>query len=803
MYSDFVRNQIKKKPEKKLEFMVREWHSEDTIDFENEASDIDSSDNESSGSNNLGNGKYTIYMFGCTAKGESIALRVEDFSPYFYVKIPDNWTQTNANNLARQVKGALWKKKDNLVSWKIFHRKDAYGFNNLRKFKFVRFVFNTLAAYRSAQWVFRKPIRNFESMKFPLYETSIDPMLVFIHLRNIQASGWVNVDSSKLVSHYKYPFSRCQHNYSCNWKDINPSEGLAEIPPFVTMSFDLECYSYNGYFPDPKHPKNYITQIGNSFQRFGHEEVLKTVIVVGDCDPVEGVHLVKCKTEKQLILEWLKMIRQLDPDQMIGYNIDSFDWNYIWERALHCDLQYEVCQQLPRLYHIRSEYKQDKLESNAYGFNSFNFITTPGIGQMDLLHWFRKNAKLDKYTLDFVSEKYLGEKKRDVSAQQIFKWSGPEATSKERSIVADYCAQDTNLPLRLMENRCMFPNLVEMSRVTYVPFTWLITRGEQVKAYSQLNRELRKLKFVLPSKIPGSHEDFVGATVLNCERGFHSEPVSGLDFASLYPSIMIAWNLCPTTWVSREKYNNIEGVDYKEFETDDGTHTFVQSVKGVVPNVLDRLWKERKAVKKQMKNEKDSRMKAILNGKQLAIKVSMNSIYGFFGVKQGVLPCRAIAASVTYTGRQMIKHSRECAETWYDGSEKSGGVKARVVYGDSVSRDTPITVKDSLGNTKVFRIEDFADRYTQFPQFKLYERGLTDKEQCDLTNADYKILTASGWKKVRRVIRHKCRKKMYRITTERGVVTVTEDHSLLNPSGLLLKPEELKLGTSLMCKPFN
>lgn len=793
MYSDFVRKQINKKPREKLEFMIREWHSEDTINYESEESDSEE-ENEND------NGLYNIYVFGCTDKGESVCLKIKEFTPYFYVKIPDDWSQNQANSLARQVKNSLWKKKDNLVSWKIFKRKDAYGFNNLRNFKFIRFVFNNLAAYRSAQWIFKKPIRGYENKKFPLYETSIDPMLVFIHLRNIQASGWVTIDSKKLNCE---DFSRCQYNFSCNWKSIDPLD-KSSIPPFVTMSFDLECFSHNGYFPDPIHPDNYITQIGSAFQSFGSEEnILKTVIVVGECDPIEGVHLISCKTEKELIKNWIKLIQEMDPDQLIGYNIDNFDWNYIWERAQHCDLEDFICENLPRLYHVRSEYKKDKLESNAYGFNSFNFITTPGIGQMDLLHWFRKNAKLDKYTLDFVSEKYLGEKKRDVSPQQIFKWSGPNAKSKERTIVADYCAQDTTLPLRLMENRCMFPNLVEMSRVTYVPFTWLITRGEQVKAYSQLNRELRKLKFVLPSKIPGSHEDFIGATVLNCERGFHSEPVSGLDFASLYPSIMIAWNMCPTTWVSREKYNNIEGVDYKGFETDDGTHTFVQSVKGVVPSVLDKLWKERKVVKRQMKNEKDPRMVAILNGKQLAIKVSMNSIYGFFGVKQGVLPCRAIAASVTYTGRQMIKHSKECAETWYDGSPESGGVKARVIYGDSVSRDTPITIKHPDGKIDVLEIQEFADTYNPFPQFKTYERGLSEKQQCDLTHNNYRIMTSSGWKIVRRVIRHKCRKKMYRITTERGVVTVTEDHSLLNPSGMMLKPEQLQLGTSLMCKPFN
>jgi DNA polymerase delta subunit 1 len=787
LYKSFTRESLNDFDGDKLEFMVREWHPMDRV--ENITSDDENSDENS----NENSGKYSIFMFGVNKLGESVCLRVNNFTPYFYVKIPDSWSQRQANVLAGAVKSQLWSRKIHLLSHKIMTRKDAYGFNNLKQFKFIRFVFDNHDVYKRCQKVFKYPINGFEKVKFKLYETSIDPMLVFIHLRDIEASGWINVDRNKLQ---KEEQSRCQHNYSCNWKDVCPSHELSLIPPMMTMSFDLECYSHDGNFPDPKHKDNYITQVGSSFQKFGSDETLRTVIVVGKCDPVPGAHLIVCKTEKELIKKWVELVAVMDPDQIIGYNIDSFDWNYLWYRSQINDICDWICEKLPRLDGVLSEYTEKTLESAAYGFNKFDIVTTPGVGQMDLLHWFRKNTKLDKYTLDFVSETYLAEKKREVSVYQIFKWSGPEGTPSERALVADYCVQDTNLPLRLMENRCMLPNLVEMSRVTYVPLTWLITRGEQVKAYSQINRELRKLKFVLPGNIPGSDTEYEGATVLNCDRGFHGEPVSGLDFASLYPSIMIAWNLCPTTWVADKLYLGLENTEYKNFQTEeDVDYTFVQSTEGVVPGVLSRLWKERKRVKKLMGAEKDPRMKAILNGKQLAIKVSMNSIYGFFGVKSGVLPCRSIAASVTFVGREMIKHSKECAETWYDGSEKCGGIKATVIYGDSVTGDTPLVIRTG-SEYQVTAIKDFQGRWKPYDQFKPSVPGT--KEQISGFGGE-QIMTSGGWSNIRRVIRHKCVKEIYRVTTEKGTVFVTADHSLLDPYGVEIKPENLNIGETLMC----
>lgn len=766
-----------------LSFMIRETYSDDRE--ENQDDDEEYPEKF-----------YRIYLFGSTDEGKSVCLEINNFKPYFYVKVPGHWGQSECNHLVSKIKKSLWKRKTALVEHKLVMRKDAYGFNNGKKFKFIRFVFNNGSICRSTVWLFKKPIEGYESTKFTVYDSNIDPMLVFMHVKGISASGWVNIKEEHLKEN---DLSRCQLNYSVDWNDVEPMD-KHDIPPLVTLSFDIECYSSDGSFPNPEKLDNKIIQIGSSIQRFGEDTIHKHIIVLGKCNPVPDAKLVVVKDEKTLIRKWIELLHKVDPDQLIGYNIDDFDWKYIWKRA---QLTEAFVLDIGRLFHVQAKFNSDKLETNAYGANSFNYIETIGIGQIDLLHWFRKNTKLDQYNLDFVSHKFLGENKRPVTPQEIFSMGGPNGDPDSRSTVADYCVQDTALPLRLMENRCMMPNLIEMSRVTCTPFTWLIMRGEQIKVFSQLSKELRKNKFVLPSSITQEASDFCGATVLDAQKGAFFEPVSGLDFASLYPSIMIAHNLCPTTWVRLPKYSDVDGIEYKNFKWEGNDYTFVQNVEGIVPGILSRLWSERKRVKREMASEKDTRMKAILNGKQLAIKVSMNSIYGFFGVKAGVFPCKPISSTVTYIGRTMIEHSKNCAEKWYDGSEKSKGIKAKIIYGDSVTGDTPVTLK-LRGKFVVPKRIDSINTSTWIPyeEFKADDiySNRQEKQQSECSNA--LIWTSSGWKKIKRVIRHKVRKRLYRVVTEKGVVVVTEDHSLLSSKGEKVKPCELKIGDELMHRFF-
>jgi len=207
----------------------------------------------------------------------------------------------------------------------------------------------------------------------------------------------------------------------------------------------------------------------------------------------------------------------------------------------------------------------------------------------------------------------------------------------------------------------------------------LSERGQQIKVFSQMAQAARLLGFmipVLPKNQDGNSEGYQGATVLEAQVGAYYEPITGLDFASLYPSIMCAHNLCYSTLVLDRQYMDLPNVKYETF----GNYTFATEMDGkpvesLLPHILVNLKKHRKTAKAMMQKNPD--MYEIYNGKQLAYKISMNSVYGFTGATNGILPQIAIASSVTMRGRQMIEESKNYVEANFPG--------AKVRYGDTDS----------------------------------------------------------------------------------------------------------------------
>lgn len=148
------------------------------------------------------------------------------------------------------------------------------------------------------------------------------------------------------------------------------------------------------------------------------------------------------------------------------------------------------------------------------------------------------------------------------------------------------------------------------------------------------------------------------------KRGYYTDPIATLDFASLYPSIMMAHNLCYTTLVAKEDIAKLSEDAVQRTPCGD---TFVRKdvKQGILPVILEELLAARKRAKADMKAATDPMVKAVQNGRQLALKVSANSVYGFTGATVGQLPCLAISSSVTAFGREMIERTKEGVERMY------------------------------------------------------------------------------------------------------------------------------------------
>ena len=772
--------------------------------------------------------EYQIYVHGVTQEGHSVCLRIMKFVPYFYILIPNkfqsNWDENKSKILYEYLKKRLGRFSYGLVSYKLVRKIKLYPFENQRKRKFIRLCFTTDEARNQCVRTFYNDITinsiSYYPLKFELYESNVQSMLRFAHVKNILMSGWIQLKKDTYTFEDD-DISSANIVITANWRDVLPYD-CNEIAPFIVMSYDLECNSSRGYpnFPEAEIKDDFISQIGVAFWEFGEDT--KKHQVVFTCiesetkskELGEGVIVVNCKSEKQLLKRFCNMVQREDPDIITGYNTWGFDDKYLWTRLGMHNLDTHMAK-LCRIKSLMPELLTKKLVSGAYGHNEFSILYMYGRETFDVIVAVRRENKLDSYKLDAVSNHFLKMNKVDISirmgidtedtppdqktnAYQVLFEILERKDPKELAIVCDYCAHDSLLPILIIERLCFVPNFIEMSKSTRVPVDWLLLRGQQCKVFSQLVYEARLRDFVVPhnrAKKGEVKQKFTGATVLSAKKGAYFDCVAGLDFKSLYPSIMIAYNMCYSTIVTDEKYMNLDGVEYEtvawydEKTGENFAFTFVQNIKGVLPDILERLWAERNATKREMKKYKGQFKAKVLNGKQLAIKVTMNSIYGFTGAGNGMMPCKPIAASVTAKGRQMIAHTSKLAEELYP---------CVTTYGDSVPGYQKVVIKNGDTITKL----PIQELYEMLDDEWDYTSGGRDKKHKFIHN-DTLTMTHEGWKKLARVIKHKCKKKMYKITTDKGVVTVTEDHSLFNKHGKPVKPGILKKGDTLMWKEIR
>jgi DNA polymerase elongation subunit (family B) len=743
---------------------------------------------------------YKVLIFGRTLDGASVCV-TSKFFPYFYISLPKGYTQVDAESLklkliekmGRRHKGSVLKDSCDVVS-----RKKFFGFTNGESFKFLRMVFTTRHAYAVAAKIMADsiiPERAVAGEKIALYESNVDPVLKLMHCRNLQSAGWIRIPSGKFKTN-EAPMSHCTIDVLTRYDALEPAD-IESPAPLVMASFDIEANSRDGNFPNPDEPGNEVIQIATVFQRYGEAEpYAKHVLCLGETRPVEGAETTCYETEPELLAAWSDLIKQHHTDILFGYNIWGFDMEFMYKRAMFnfgAEAERDAFLNCSKLRGVASGLKKTVLSSSAYGHNEFLILETPGILQVDLLHVLRKEHKLESYSLNKVSEHFLNDHKLDMPAWKMFELyrQGPE----EKGLVADYCVKDAELPLRIANKLAVIPNMVEMAKATHVPLEFLIPRGQQIKVFSQILKRLRDKGYVCPTnpRGGGSAEGYTGATVLEPKRGAYLDDiVVCLDYASLYPSIMRAYNLCHSTIVLDSAYDNLPGVEYLTVDIEGMKYRFAQNVEGIMPALLADLAAYRKAAKKKMEAARaagDGFMYKVHNGAQLAYKISMNSIYGFCGATNGFLPCQPIAAAVTCIGRSMIETTKRMVEENFPGAE--------VVYGDSVLPYTPVVVKNaSTGQISVKTIQSLGELWESYDGFKPTDHGLTQKEQAQ--NVPYLAWTHQGWAPIKRVIRHKCQKRIYRVLTHTGVVDVTEDHSLLDKSVQQIKPKDAHVGMRLL-----
>ena len=304
--------------------------------------------------------------------------------------------------------------------------------------------------------------------------------------------------------------------------------------------------------------------------------------------------------------------------------------------------------------------------------------------------------------------------KDDVTPEELFRLhatGGPAG----RARIAKYCIQDCDLVLTLMAKLDTIVNARGMADVCKVPMEFVLRRGQGIKIFSAvLYYASQRDQILRVQQAMEFDTGYEGAIVLPPKIGMYlDQPISVLDFNSLYPTNMIAYNLSPDTLVAVRVFDSdghrieseCEGYpkdDHAQFEAKGYTLeeisydnkndkgevvgkticTYAQPTEnpmtvGILPKTLDILLKKRKEFKQKMEDTQyDEAQRSVFNGLQLAYKVVANSVYGQTGSRTSPIRKLCVAASTTSAGRKALGLAKRVVETEFGAS---------VVYGDTDS----------------------------------------------------------------------------------------------------------------------
>ncbi|XP_050205560.1 DNA polymerase delta catalytic subunit isoform X2 [Mercurialis annua] len=634
-----------------------------------------------------------IRIFGVTREGHSVCCNVHGFEPYFYISCPNGMGPDDISSIQHILEGRMREaNRSSKISKfirkiEVLQRRSIMYYQQQQSHPFLKIVVALPTMVASCRGILDKGIHidGFGMKSFMTYESNVLFALRFMIDCNVVGGNWIEVPAGKYKKTSKN-LSYCQLEFDCLYSELishAPEGEFSKMAPFRILSFDIECAGRKGHFPEPSHDP--VIQVANLVTLQGEDQpLIRNVMTLNSCSPIVGVDVMSFDTEREVLLAWRDFVREVDPDIVIGYNICKFDLPYLIERAQTLGIA-----EFPILGRIRNSMvrvKDATFSSRQYGTRESKEVTLEGRVQFDLLQAMQRDYKLSSYSLNSVSAHFLSEQKEDVHHSIISDLQNGNAETRRR--LAVYCLKDAYLPQRLLDKLMYIYNYVEMARVTGVPISFLLSRGQSIKVLSQLLRKAKQKNLVIPNvKQAGSSEQgtYEGATVLEANAGFYEKPIATLDFASLYPSIMMAYNLCYCSLVTPDDVRKLNLPPECVNKTPSG-EIFVKSSlqKGILPEILEELLAARRRAKADLKEAKDPLEKAVLDGRQLALKISANSVYGFTGATIGQLPCLEISSSVTSYGRQMIEHTKKLVE---DKFTIMGGYEhnAEVIYGDTDS----------------------------------------------------------------------------------------------------------------------
>lgn len=540
----------------------------------------------------------TIKILGRTKEGKKIEVVDESLQPYFWV-LPKKNIETLKGKI-ENMEGVVKAEAEN----KKFYEKPVRAIKvTVKNQKVLQEVSHELRHTRVVDSVLETDI-NFTRRYL------IDKGIIPLQLYEIE------VEENKI-------------------KKVTQKEGSYDEPKI--LAFDIETYSEPGrYSLDIKDPIISLAFQGEKFRK---------VITWKRFPTEEDITFVS--NEAELIKEFIKTIKEQDPDYLVGYFSDGFDIPYIRERAIRNKV--EIDKEIRGIDISRR--RTTKAETSIVHIDIFSFIST-------IMGLTLKTESLD---LDSVARELIGEGKYELDVEKMgLAW---DAGSREVEEICKYNLRDAEITYKLCKK--IMVNLNEMTKLVGQSIFDIsrLSYGQLVEWY--LIRKARECNEICPNKPVREkimermmQEKYKGAFVYNPEPGLY-ENLALVDFKGMYPSIIVSYNISPTTITVDEK---------NSYETPEIEHNgkkikyYFTKKEGFITKAIKEVIIKRNELKKQLKEKFDK----ALEGRSYALKTISNSSYGYMGFFGARWHSRECAESITAFARHYIQKTIEEAKKEFD-----------------------------------------------------------------------------------------------------------------------------------------
>ncbi|KAI0906880.1 DNA polymerase family B [Ustulina deusta] len=410
-----------------------------------------------------------------------------------------------------------------------------------------------------------------------------------------------------------------------------------------------------------------------------------------------ATEIIEESSELDLMVRMVEIVRTHDPDILTGYEVHGSSWGFLVERA-RIKYDYNLCDEFSRMK--SQSFGRFGKEADKWGFNTTSTIRVTGRHMINIWRSMRGELNLLQYTMENVVWHLLHRRIPHYPWRTLTDWYIGGKT-RELSKLLRYYLTRTQLDIEILEANELIPRTSEQARVLGVDFFSVFSRGSQFKVESIMFRIAKPENFILvsPDRKQVGMQNALECLplVMEPQSAFYNSPVVVLDFQSLYPSVMIAYNYCYSTFLGRiVNWRGTNKMGFTEYRRQNRLLELLKDHINIAPNgimyckaeirksllakMLTEILETRVMVKSGMKQDKDDKtLQRLLNNRQLALKLLANVTYGYTSASfSGRMPCSEIADSIVQTGRETLERAIaliHSVDKW----------KAEVVYGDTDS----------------------------------------------------------------------------------------------------------------------